>query len=191
MVRKIAKYLEIERLICLLILAANFPFNDHQAPPFSTLIDFCNDASEYLKQDVNNVIAIHCKAGKGRTGTVIAALLLHMRITNDANKAMEMYALERTDNTKGINIPSQRRYVKYYEFMLNNKDLYEHNKDISVNMIEIAIHQIPTSLKGGREFQLQVLNVDSQCIYSEKSSVVRLPFWMCVLENRDILMKIE
>jgi phosphatidylinositol-3,4,5-trisphosphate 3-phosphatase/dual-specificity protein phosphatase PTEN len=82
------------------LLAANFPFHDHQAPPFSTLVGFCKDASEWLEKDEENVVAIHCKAGKGRTGTVIAALLLHLNLTDDADKAMDMYGEERTNNTR-------------------------------------------------------------------------------------------
>ncbi|KAI8968592.1 protein-tyrosine phosphatase-like protein [Mycotypha africana] len=91
---------------------------DHQAPPFTILIEFCQDASSWLREDAKNVVAIHCKAGKGRTGTVIAALLLHLGISNTSSEAIRMYGEKRTKDSKGITIPSQVRYVEYYEFML-------------------------------------------------------------------------
>lgn len=80
--------------------AASYPFLDHQAPPFHVLIDFCSDATVWLNQNPNHVVAIHCKAGKGRTGTVIAALLLHTGIAKDATEAMKLYGKERTHNMK-------------------------------------------------------------------------------------------
>lgn len=81
-------------------VAANYPFDDHQAPPFSTLMDICRDAAEWLNRDKDNVVAIHCKAGKGRTGTVIAAILLHLGEAEDAEKAMEIYGDARTKNKR-------------------------------------------------------------------------------------------
>ncbi len=40
--------------------------------------EFCHDAAAYLAQHPDNVVAVHCKAGKGRTGMLICALLLHL-----------------------------------------------------------------------------------------------------------------
>jgi protein-tyrosine phosphatase len=85
-----------------IVPAANYPFLDHQAPPFSILADFCADASSWLNQDKNNVVAIHCKAGKGRTGTVIAALLLFTGEASDAQEAIDIYGRQRTENMKVI-----------------------------------------------------------------------------------------
>ncbi|KAI7892174.1 protein-tyrosine phosphatase-like protein [Mucor mucedo] len=108
---------------------SNYPFLDHQAPPFTTLVNVCEDAASFLDRNDKNVVAIHCKAGKGRTGTVIAALLLRLNIANDAETALKIYDDQRTTDSNGVTVPSQRRYVDYYNFMLRNRSLYEENKD--------------------------------------------------------------
>ena len=52
------------------------PFEDHSPPLLLELIHFCRESTKWMKQDPKNVVAVHCKGGKGRTGVMIAALLV-------------------------------------------------------------------------------------------------------------------
>ena len=63
------------------------------------------------------MVVIHCKAGKGRSGLMACVLLMALNPTDlaSADRAMDYYARMRTHDGKGLTIPSQRRYVQYYE----------------------------------------------------------------------------
>ncbi|EFC45398.1 predicted protein, partial [Naegleria gruberi] len=84
-----------------------FPFDDHNAPPFEMMLPCCRSMDEWLKQDPRNVAIIHCKAGKGRTGTMICAYLLYNGSHKDPINSMDFYAESRTRNKEGVTIPSQ------------------------------------------------------------------------------------
>jgi len=98
-----------------------FPFDDHNCPPFDDLEPLCESVDTWLSHDPANVAAMHCKAGKGRTGLVICVYLLHTGTWKDAKSALSFYALSRTTNMKGVTIPSQKRWVRYYEKMLKRR----------------------------------------------------------------------
>lgn len=97
-----------------------FPFKDHEAPPLNIIRPFCKDAKEFLDKDPANVVAVHCKAGKGRTGTLISCLLLYMNIFDNAKDCLTYYGIMRVSNGKGVTVPSQIRYVYYFENILKN-----------------------------------------------------------------------
>ena len=48
------------------------------------MIWFCNNAREFMEADKRNVISLHCKGGKGRTGAMICVWLVHCGIFEDA-----------------------------------------------------------------------------------------------------------
>jgi hypothetical protein len=52
------------------------PFEDHGPPLLLELIHFCREATKWLRRDPANIMAVHCKGGKGRTGIMIAVTLL-------------------------------------------------------------------------------------------------------------------
>ena len=102
------------------ITCHQFVWDDHNPPPLKLMEPMVEDMVTFLTTDTKNVVAVHCKAGKGRTGTIIACLLLKLRAggINTANEALRKFAIERTHNAKGVTIPSQMRYVHYYSKIL-------------------------------------------------------------------------
>ena len=97
-----------------------YPFPDHNAPPFEMIRPMCLSVEKWLDEHPKNIVAIHCKAGKGRTGVMVCALLLHGGLFQSAVDSMNYYARARTVDNKGLTIPSQIRYVEYYEHLVHN-----------------------------------------------------------------------
>eukprot|EP00754_Rhynchopus_humris_P023752 Rhum_TRINITY_DN14848_c10_g2::Rhum_TRINITY_DN14848_c10_g2_i1::g.122713::m.122713 len=101
-----------------------WPFEDHNAPaPITMICDLVDDALAFLAAHPKNVIAAHCKAGKGRTGVMISALLMtgcapEAVPPRNAAAALGYFGAARTKDGHGVTIPSQRRYIYYYEDML-------------------------------------------------------------------------
>lgn len=97
---------------------ASFPFDDHNCPPTQLIISFCQSAYSWLKEDIENVVVVHCKAGMARTGLMISSLLLYLKFFPTAEESMDYYNQKRCLDGKGLILPSQIRYVKYFERIL-------------------------------------------------------------------------
>ncbi|KAB1997446.1 hypothetical protein ES319_D12G024700v1 [Gossypium barbadense] len=94
---------------------ASFPFDDHNCPPIQLIISFCRSAYSWLKEDIENVVVVHCKAGMARTGLMISSLLLYLKFFPTAEESIDYYNQKRCVDGKGLVLPSQIRYVKYFE----------------------------------------------------------------------------
>ncbi|XP_046991126.1 phosphatidylinositol 3,4,5-trisphosphate 3-phosphatase and dual-specificity protein phosphatase PTEN isoform X1 [Schistocerca americana] len=133
-----------------------YPFDDHNPPKMELIGPFCADVHEWLSQDPRNVAAVHCKAGKGRTGVMVCCYLLHSKLYSTANEALSYYAGMRTHDKKGVTIPSQRRYVGYYATLVQEELKYH---PVVLLLKELRIEPLP-NLNGG-QCSLQVVISDS------------------------------
>ena len=95
-----------------------FPATDHNPSPIKLILEFCIDICLYLINNPDGVAAVHCKAGKGRTGVMICSYLVFSGLCQSSEKAFRYYARVRTKNNTGVTIASQKRYIKYFETFL-------------------------------------------------------------------------
>lgn len=77
-------------------------------------MDFCEDVYSWMEEDEENVVVVHCKGGKGRTGTMVAAWLVRSGLFQQARESLEYFNERRTDKSRGkknqgVDTPSQVR----------------------------------------------------------------------------------
>lgn len=139
-----------------------FPFDDHNPPKIELIEPFCNNVQHWLMQDDKNVAAVHCKAGKGRTGTMICCYLLHSRMFTKAEDALNYYGQTRTLDRKGVTIPSQKRYVNYYATLIQKNLDYS---PVALYIKEIILKPVPcfTGGQGSLCFSLSSQQNNNQC----------------------------
>lgn len=117
-----------------------FPFDDHNPPKLELIEPFCNSVQTWLREDGTNVAVVHCKAGKGRTGTMICCYLLHSGKFSNSDDALNHYGGKRTQDMKGVTIPSQLRYVNYYARLVRDSMKY---RPVQVYIKEVILEPSP------------------------------------------------
>ncbi|XP_013398292.1 phosphatidylinositol 3,4,5-trisphosphate 3-phosphatase TPTE2 isoform X1 [Lingula anatina] len=99
--------------------------DDHNVPELKDMITFAKSVEAWMNEDQNNIIAVHCKGGKGRTGTMICTWLVHCGLFEQAHESLDYFGRRRTDQSvgskfQGVETPSQSRYVGYFEKIKKN-----------------------------------------------------------------------
>lgn len=105
----------------------HYPWPDHHPPPFALIPNMMASMRNWLKDPhaTKRVVVVHCKAGKGRSGTVACSYL----VSEDAWTVEE--ALQRFTERRmrqgfgaGVSIPSQLRWVGYVHRWTKHGRLY-------------------------------------------------------------------
>ncbi|XP_035381535.1 tensin isoform X3 [Electrophorus electricus] len=127
----------------------DFGWPDHHAPALDKICSICKAMETWLTADPHNVVVLHNKGNRGRTGVVVAAYMHYSSISASADQALDRFAMKRfyEDKAMPVGQPSQRRYVQYFAGLLsghikiNNKPLFLHH---------VIMHGIPNfESKGG------------------------------------------
>ncbi|KAJ5666403.1 uncharacterized protein N7477_008851 [Penicillium maclennaniae] len=106
----------------------HFPWPDHHPPPFALIPNIMGSMRNWLhrldgKEDDEpgeRVAVVHCKAGKGRSGTAATGYLISQEgwKKEDALKRFTERRM-RVGFGNGVSIPSQIRYVGYIDLWAN------------------------------------------------------------------------
>ncbi|XP_073085904.1 phosphatidylinositol 3,4,5-trisphosphate 3-phosphatase TPTE2-like isoform X4 [Manis javanica] len=148
--------------------------NDHNVPSLSGMLTFTKEVAEWMAQDNENIVVIHCKGGKGRTGTMVCAFLIASEIFKTAEDTLYYFGERRTDRSisakfQGIETPSQSRYVGYFADV---KNIYNCTlPPVKVLTIkEIIIYSIRGVGKGnGNDIKIQI-TMQQKTIFSCSAS---------------------
>lgn len=101
-----------------------YPFADHGVPTLDLMLAGCQSMQRWMDADRKNVVGIHCKAGKGRTGLLACCMFIHSGAVPNWVDAIAYYNRMRIVGGKqeyrgkGLTVPSQKRYVMYYQTVL-------------------------------------------------------------------------
>ncbi|XP_073518709.1 phosphatidylinositol 3,4,5-trisphosphate 3-phosphatase TPTE2-like isoform X2 [Phyllobates terribilis] len=136
--------------------------DDHNVPSLEDMLKFTASVRSWMAEDPKNVIAIHCKGGKGRTGTMVCTYLVDSDQFESAKESLDYFGERRTDTSvstkfQGVETPSQSRYVCYYEIVKNKYSL-QMPPEKSLRIRSIRIHSIEGIGKNnGSDLKVQII----------------------------------
>ncbi|KAE8627214.1 hypothetical protein XENTR_v10006909 [Xenopus tropicalis] len=146
--------------------------DDHNVPVLADMLTFTASVRAWMAEDPQNVIAIHCKGGKGRTGTMVCTYLVDSDQFESAVESLDYFGERRTDTSvstkfQGVETPSQSRYVAYYE-VLKNKFSRQLPPEKQLKIRSIRIYSIQgVGRSNGTDLKVQIImkkEVVFQCV---------------------------
>lgn len=97
------------------------PFPDHQPPTIDLIKKIVSEIDSFLQASPNNVAFIHCKEGKGRSGTICCAFLLweakQRGVLLTVDEVIVSFTKRRMRRCfgNGVSIICQIRYLEYWK----------------------------------------------------------------------------
>ncbi|KAL8782940.1 MAG: hypothetical protein Q9213_004996 [Squamulea squamosa] len=106
----------------------HYPWPDHHPPPFALIPNIVASMRDWLKgpdTKPGRVVVVHCKAGKGRSGTAACSYLISEEgwTVEDALFRFTTRRM-RSGFGAGVSIPSQLRWIRYVDQWTKHQKLY-------------------------------------------------------------------
>ncbi|XP_044204217.1 tensin-2-like isoform X2 [Thunnus albacares] len=143
----------------------DYGWPDLHAPPLDRICAVCKAMETWLTSDPNNVVVLHCKGNKGKTGVIVAAYMHYSKISAGADQALTTLAMRKfcEDKVSSSLQPSQNRYIYYFGGLLSGT--------IKMNSSPLFLHQIlipslPNFQAGGGFYPFLKIYQSLQLVYT-------------------------
>lgn len=168
----------------------DYGWPDVHAPPLDRICAVCKAMETWLTSDPQNVVVLHCKGNKGKTGVIVAAYMHYSKISAGADQALTTLAMRKfcEDKVSSSLQPSQNRYIYYFGGLLSGT--------IKMNSSPLFLHQIlipslPNFQAGGGFYPFLKIYQSLQLVYTSgvydpQSSRARK---LCVTMEPALLLK--
>lgn len=186
-----------------------FIIDDHNVPSVKDMVRFTKNVHEWLAQDKDNVIAVHCKGGKGRTGTMICIWLVEAGLFGSAEASLDYFGNRRTDlavgsKFQGVETPSQNRYVGYFGKIKENLNGIP-PEEVNLKLRQIRIHAVAGIGKGdGSDMMCEIFNgrtkvfecnfgqnKNCQAEYKSEADVLEVIILNCPILHGDVKLRFQ
>lgn len=186
-----------------------FIIDDHNVPSLNDTVRFVKNVKEWFELDKDNIIAVHCKGGKGRTGTMICVWLVEAGLFGSAEASLDYFGNRRTDLSKsskfqGVETPSQNRYVGYFQEV---KEKYNGipPQEVNLRLRQIRITAVAGIGKGdGSDMSCEVFigrmkvfecdfgqNKNCQAEYKPEADVLEVTLLNCPILHGDVKLRFQ
>lgn len=129
----------------------HFPWPDHHPPPFALIPPMVASMRNWLHEKPGKrVVVVHCKAGKGRSGTAASSYLICEEGWK-AEDAMQRFTERRmrVGFGEGVSIPSQVRWVGYVNRWVNEMGKIYMERPVEV--VEVRVWGLRDGVEVGVE----------------------------------------
>ncbi|KAL8942784.1 MAG: hypothetical protein Q9216_001469 [Gyalolechia sp. 2 TL-2023] len=126
----------------------HYPWPDHHPPPFALIPNIMASMRDWLKgpdTEVGRVVVVHCKAGKGRSGTAACSFLISEEGWT-AEDALFRFTTRRMRSGfgAGVSIPSQLRWIRYVDEWTKHRKLYVERQ---IEVVEVHVWGLRDGVK--------------------------------------------
>uniref|UniRef100_A0A8C7ZA43 Tensin 2b n=1 Tax=Oryzias sinensis TaxID=183150 RepID=A0A8C7ZA43_9TELE len=171
---------------------------DLHAPPLERICAICKAMETWLTSDLQNVVVLHCKGHRGKTGVIVAAYMHYSKISAGADQALTTLAMRKfcEDKVSSSLQPSQNRYIYYFSGLLSGT--------IKMNSSPLFLHQIlipslPNFQTGGGFYPFLKIYQSLKLVYTsgvkcyhrrsraaEREVVFRVQFHTCTVHGAQL-----
>ncbi|KAM6980670.1 tensin-2-like [Aplochiton taeniatus] len=143
----------------------DYGWPDLHAPPLDRICAVCKAMDTWLTAHPSNVVVLHCKGNKGKTGVIVAAYMHYSKITAGADQALTTLAMRHfcEDKVSSSLQPAQNRYIYYFGGLLSGS--------IKMNSGPLFLHQVlipslPNFHTGGGYYPFLKIYQSLQLVYT-------------------------